>query len=171
MIPIDFFHLTGTFLIPYAIMTLIVGFPLVYIELLIGQKFQRGPVKAWAAISPYAGGIGIASMICCAIGSCYYAVILGYCIFYFANSFRSPLPWSQCPTIGNESNFTHAKVNPECSVSQPAVYFFYKETLDASHSIEDSGGIYWKALICLAAGWIIIYFSMMQGIKSSGKVK
>ncbi|EDV26055.1 uncharacterized protein TRIADDRAFT_37598 [Trichoplax adhaerens] len=160
----------GTFLIPYAVMTLIIGFPLTYIELLVGQKFQKGPLLAWGAISPYARGIGIASCICCCIGASYYAAVLGYSIFYFSNSFRSPLPWSQCPIIRNESNFTHAKVDPECSIAQPAVYYFYKETLDATHSINDGGGIYWKAIICLAAGWIILYFCLMQGIKSSGKV-
>lgn len=42
----------GAFLIPYFIMVLICGVPLVYMEIAIGQCTRLGPVHAFAKICP-----------------------------------------------------------------------------------------------------------------------
>ena len=41
----------GAFLIPYLLVHLLIGKPLYYLEMCIGQFVSRGPVKAWA-LSP-----------------------------------------------------------------------------------------------------------------------
>lgn len=60
-------------------------------------------------------------------------MILGWALFYFYNSFQMPLPWSSCPLT---SNGTTVK---ECNLSSPTTYFWYRETLDISYTIEDGG--------------------------------
>jgi len=39
-----------------------------------------------------------------------------------------------------------------------------------STDISDVGNIRWHVTLCLTLGWIIVYFSILKGVKSSGKV-
>lgn len=87
-------------------MLFLVGIPLFYLELLLGQGTKKGPIKAWIALAPNLGGIGIASIAVTFYISLYYNVIMGWVIFYFVNSFHSPLPWGKCygyDVSGNET--------------------------------------------------------------------
>ena len=88
-----------TFLIPYFIMLIVEGIPLYYMELCIGQRLQKGTICVWHSISPYLDGVGIASAAICFLVCLYYNVILSWCLVYFINSFKDPLPWSRCPKI------------------------------------------------------------------------
>ena len=45
-----------------------------------------------------------------------------------------------------------------------------KEVLNESDGIENMGAIQWKLALCLLAAWITIFFCLIKGIKSSGKV-
>ncbi len=84
------------FIIPYLIMLFIVGIPMFYMESILGQSLQRGPIKAWYKICPNLWGIGLAGVIVTTIIRVYYNVIIGWVILYFFHSFQHPLPWSQC---------------------------------------------------------------------------
>ena len=44
-------------------MLFIVGYPLYYLELAVGQKIRKGSIGVWLHINPYLGGIGFASNI------------------------------------------------------------------------------------------------------------
>lgn len=37
--------------------------------------------------------------------------------------------------------------------------------------MDDNGGFKWWIVICLMVAWIIVFFIVMKGIQSSGKVK
>jgi solute carrier family 6 (neurotransmitter transporter, amino acid/orphan) member 15/16/17/18/20 len=76
-----------------------------------------------------------------------------------------PLPWSECPLTLNGT-----KVD-ECAKSSETEYFWYRETLDAAVSIDDNGGFKWWIVICLMVAWTIVFFIVMKGIQSSGKVR
>ena len=47
----------GAFLIPYIIMLFLVGMPLFFMELALGQYVSLGPVTSWAAICPLGKGM------------------------------------------------------------------------------------------------------------------
>jgi solute carrier family 6 amino acid/orphan transporter-like 15/16/17/18/20 len=49
---------TGSFLVPYLVMLIVEGMPLLYLELAVGQCMRQGSIGAWRAISPYLGGVG-----------------------------------------------------------------------------------------------------------------
>lgn len=51
--------LTGSFLVPYLIMLIVEGMPLLYLELAVGQRMRQGSIGAWRTISPYLGGVGM----------------------------------------------------------------------------------------------------------------
>lgn len=59
---------------------------------------------------------------------------------------------------------------PECQKSSTVDYFFYRETLDSTASIDDSGGIHWPIVLCLLAAWTAIMMCYIRGIGTSGKV-
>lgn len=48
----------GSFLVPYIIMLVVEGMPLLYLELAVGQRMRQGSIGAWRTISPYLGGVG-----------------------------------------------------------------------------------------------------------------
>ncbi len=54
---------TGAFLIPYFIVLILIGYPLLLMETALGQKYQSGAVAMWGQVSPYASGIGLCSLI------------------------------------------------------------------------------------------------------------
>ncbi|XP_078273488.1 sodium-dependent neutral amino acid transporter B(0)AT2 [Rhinoraja longicauda] len=157
----------GAYLVPYLILLLIIGIPLFFLELAVGQRIRRGSIGVWNYISPKLGGIGFSSCIVCFFVALYYNVIIGWSLFYLSKSFQHPLPWDQCPL---EKNGTQTFVVPECEKSSATTYFWYREALDISDSISESGGLNWKMTICLFIAWFMVCLAMIKGIQSSGKV-
>ena len=70
------------------------GLPIVFLELAIGQRLRKGAIGVWAQISPYLGGIGIASTVVSFNVALYYNTIIAWCLYYlFQVPFWFPL-WS-----------------------------------------------------------------------------
>ncbi|XP_034256298.1 sodium-dependent neutral amino acid transporter B(0)AT3 isoform X2 [Thrips palmi] len=156
-------HGGGAFLLPFAVMLVLEGIPLFLIELGIGQKMRLGSMGVWNTIHPWLGGIGLASCVVTFFVALYYNVIITWVFFYLFNSLRSPLPWATCPQVNGTAV-------PECLGSSETAYFWYRTTLDASTSMEDSGGLKWWVVLCLLLAWVVVFFITMKGIQSSGKV-
>jgi len=157
----------GAFIIPFLVMMVLEGMPLLLLELGIGQKMRTGSFGVWNRVHPLLGGIGLGSTVVAMIVGCYYNVIIAWCLFYLYNSLSTTLPWAECPTeiIGNISMPV-----AECAKSSETSYFWYREALDISESIADFDGIRGPMLLCLALAWILVYLIIMKGIKSSGYV-
>ncbi|KAK3790415.1 hypothetical protein RRG08_015885 [Elysia crispata] len=160
-------HGRGAFLIPYLIMLIIEGMPLLYLELAIGQRMRKSCVAVWNQLNPFLGGLGMASVFCTFIISIYFNFVTTWIYFYIFHSFQSSLPWSTCPTsITNNQTV----VEPECEISGAASYFWYRKTLNISPGIDDPGGMRLKLLACHLGSWAVLYLCVSKGIKSSGKV-
>ncbi|XP_041665222.1 sodium-dependent neutral amino acid transporter B(0)AT1-like [Cheilinus undulatus] len=157
-------HGGGAFLIPYLILLVLEGMPLLLLEFAIGQRLRKGSVGVWRAIHPNLTGIGIASMLVSLLIGLYYNTLIAWILWYLFNSFQNPLPWSQCPLNENGTGFV-----PECQRSSTMDYYFYRVTLNTSTSIADSGGIQWPMVVCLLAAWTVICICYIRGISTSGK--
>lgn len=157
-------HGGGGFLIPYLLMMFLEGMPLFYLELAIGQKMRKGSIGAWTTISPYLGGVGLASMVASMYLCLYFNVINSWSFFYLFQSFQTVLPWSSCPVSDNGSQPL------ECSMSSPTEYFFYREALNISPTIEYNGGVHTGQALCLLLAWLLTYLLIVKGVKSTGKV-
>lgn len=102
-------------MIPYFVMLCIEGIPIFYLELAIGQRLRKGAIGVWNQVSPYLAGIGISSAVVSFNVALYYNTIIAWCLFYFAQSFQSELPWSECPNVYfNNGSYVP---EPECTVS------------------------------------------------------
>ncbi|XP_074489808.1 sodium-dependent neutral amino acid transporter B(0)AT2 [Sebastes fasciatus] len=157
----------GAYLVPYLILLILIGIPLFFLELAVGQRIRRGSIGVWNYISPRLGGIGFASCVVCFFVALYYNVIISWSLFYFSQSFQQPLPWHECPLVKSK-NTTY--VVPECEKSSATTYYWYREALNISDSISEGGGLNWKMTLCLLAAWSIVCLAMIKGIQSSGKV-
>ncbi|XP_068431320.1 sodium-dependent neutral amino acid transporter B(0)AT1-like [Clinocottus analis] len=158
-------HGGGAFLIPYLILLVLEGMPLLLLEFAIGQRLRKGSIGVWRAINPYLTGVGIASMLISLLVGLYYNTLIAWILWYLFNSFRYPLPWTQCPLNDNGTGFI-----PECQRSSTVDYYFYRVTLNSSTSIADSGGIHWPIVLCLLAAWTVLAICCIRGIGTSGKV-
>lgn len=48
---------------PYFILLVLIGIPLFFLELAVGQRIRRGSIGVWNYVSPRLGGIGFASCV------------------------------------------------------------------------------------------------------------
>ncbi|XP_008058899.1 sodium-dependent neutral amino acid transporter B(0)AT1 [Carlito syrichta] len=158
-------HGGGAFMIPFLILLVLEGIPLLHLEFAIGQRLRSGSVGVWSAIHPALKGIGVASMFVSFVVGLYYNTIIAWVMWYFFNSFQEPLPWSQCPLSENQTGLVD-----ECARSSSVDYFWYRETLNISTSISDSGSIQWWLLLCLTCAWSVLYVCTIRGIETTGKV-
>jgi solute carrier family 6 amino acid transporter-like protein 5/7/9/14 len=53
----------GAFLIPYIVVLILIGRPLYYLEMALGQFISGGPVKVWA-LSPALKGTSVCPCVC-----------------------------------------------------------------------------------------------------------
>ncbi|GFY75285.1 sodium-dependent nutrient amino acid transporter 1 [Trichonephila inaurata madagascariensis] len=152
----------GAFLIPYLLLLFIIGRPLYYLELIMGQFSSQGPIKIWRMV-PAFKGIGYAQVISTAYVLIFYNYLMALSIFYIFASMQSCLPWTEChfPNGTFNENGTTADGNP------PSEYFWMKEVLQTSDDAEFLS-ISWKLVLCLLLTWIIVYASVIRGTSSLG---
>lgn len=55
--------LAGAYLVPYLVLLIIIGIPLFFLELAVGQRIRRGSIGVWHYVCPRLGGIGFSSCI------------------------------------------------------------------------------------------------------------
>uniref|UniRef100_A0A4W3JZ37 Transporter n=1 Tax=Callorhinchus milii TaxID=7868 RepID=A0A4W3JZ37_CALMI len=157
-------HGGGAFMIPFLILLVLEGVPLLHIEFAIGQRLRKGSVGVWSTVHPYLKGVGIASMMISFLVGLYYNAIIALVMWYFFNSFQEPLPWSSCPLNENHTGYVD-----ECARSTSVDYFWYRETLNISNGIDKSGTIQWWLLLCLICAWSVLYVCTIRGIETTGK--
>jgi neurotransmitter:Na+ symporter, NSS family len=136
----------GAFLLPYAIMLLVVGIPLLIMEFAIGQRMQSGSVESFRKIRHKLSGIGMGAVLCGFAVVSYYVAIMAWSLLYVFHSF----------TIGQWSADTKG--------------FFFDRVLHVSAGVNEIGHISVPIIFALVVCWALIYFSIWKGVKSVGKV-
>uniref|UniRef100_A0A8C9SP83 Transporter n=1 Tax=Scleropages formosus TaxID=113540 RepID=A0A8C9SP83_SCLFO len=159
----------GAFLVPYLLMLVLLGIPLLYVELSVGQYVRRGPVHAMAKVCPLLKGVGLATVAISFIMCTYYNVIITWALYYLFSSFQSPLPWENCNNTWNRPNCTSSTTNSSFSSTASQQFFNYK-VLERTAGVGDPGTIRWELILLLLVAWILVYLSIFKGVKSTGKV-
>uniref|UniRef100_A0A4W2GP95 Transporter n=1 Tax=Bos indicus x Bos taurus TaxID=30522 RepID=A0A4W2GP95_BOBOX len=156
----------GSFLVPYIIMLVVEGMPLLYLELAVGQRMRQGSIGAWRTVSPYLSGVGVASVVVSFFLCMYYNVVNAWAFWYLFHSFQDPLPWSVCPLNGNRTGYIE-----ECEKASSTQYFWYRKTLNISPSIQESGAVQWEPALCLILAWLVVYLCILRGTESTGRME
>nr|XP_016945681.1 sodium-dependent nutrient amino acid transporter 1 isoform X2 [Drosophila suzukii] len=178
----------GAFLIPYLIVLFLIGKPIYYLEMVIGQFSSRGSVKVFD-LCPAMKGVGAGQAFQVFMLNTYYAALVAIIGRYFIESFGDPLPWATCraewgslcinsaPDASNWSlvesdqrtqNNTMKSQNDRVITSSE--WYFVKEVLHEKPNIEDGIGLpNWELVLGLFVAWACVFFIIRRGVKSSGK--
>lgn len=98
----------GSFLIPYTIMLMLVGLPVFFMELALGQFTTLGPTLVFGRMAPLFKGLGFAMIVASTYLSMYYNMIIAWSIFYMFDGFRAVLPWTNCKQVASRLGKTLA---------------------------------------------------------------
>ncbi|XP_067649010.1 sodium- and chloride-dependent glycine transporter 2-like [Haliotis asinina] len=189
----------GAFLIPYAIFTFLGAIPCVFLEMVIGQLSQSGPINVWNLCPSFKGiGFGIATVMWLYVT--YYMAIFAWFMYYFYHSFIGKLPWASCDnswntpacirnnnssilnsTSANGTNITAGAINATTTdnvtnVTVPVTgmtageEFWKFQALQMTEGLEHLGGIRWPLVGLMALTGVIMFLVTFQGIRVSGKV-
>ncbi|XP_013416294.1 sodium- and chloride-dependent neutral and basic amino acid transporter B(0+)-like, partial [Lingula anatina] len=94
----------AVFFIPYCIMLFLVGMPIFFLELSLGQFTSSGPLTCWK-FAPMFTGLGVGMVIVSALVAIYYNMIIAWSLYYlFASIISIPtgtLPWAGAGGCGN----------------------------------------------------------------------
>ncbi|ELU05176.1 hypothetical protein CAPTEDRAFT_140539 [Capitella teleta] len=190
----------GAFLIPFLCMLLLVGFPLMFMELSFGQYASLGPIAIFERFCPLFQGIGHGMVIVSSIVALYYNMIIAWTLFYMFASWTSELPWERCHDSWSSPHCYSYKDADECMAHNNSVFFnktcydqstaiqlgihamnsslkrspaqdyFENYVLSISKGIEHMGEVRWQLALCLLGAWIIVFLCLSKGVQSSGKV-
>uniref|UniRef100_A0A2K5Y720 Transporter n=1 Tax=Mandrillus leucophaeus TaxID=9568 RepID=A0A2K5Y720_MANLE len=167
----------GAFFIPYFIFFFVCGIPVFFLEVALGQYTSQGSVTAWRKICPLFQGIGLASVVIESYLNIYYIIILAWALFYLFSSFTSELPWTTCSNVWNTEHcvdfLNHSgagTVTPSENFTSPVMEFWERRVLSITSGIHDLGALRWELALCLLLAWVICYFCIWKGVKSTGKV-
>ncbi|XP_067652529.1 sodium- and chloride-dependent glycine transporter 2-like [Haliotis asinina] len=183
----------GAFLIPFLLLLVTCGLPLLFLEISIGQFAARSNMQVWD-VCPMFKGIGVGQFIACMCSIIYYPTIIAWSIYYLAMSCASVLPWSTCTndwntescleeTLGNvtisrtdgETSNTNSIVNATIGAHFTFVHtdveeFWQYKVLGVSEGVQDSGQVQWHLALSLVVLWLLVFASLIKGVKSAGKV-
>uniref|UniRef100_A0A8D1R1N5 Transporter n=1 Tax=Sus scrofa TaxID=9823 RepID=A0A8D1R1N5_PIG len=166
----------GAFFIPYLIFLFTCGIPVFLLETALGQYTSQGGITAWRKICPLFEGIGYASQMIVVLLNVYYIVVLAWALFYLFSSFTVDLPWGSCRHHWNtehcvEFQRTNGSLNVTSeNATSPVIEFWERRVLKISDGIQHLGALRWELALCLLLAWVICYFCIWKGVKSTGKV-
>uniref|UniRef100_A0A8C5AYQ3 Transporter n=1 Tax=Gadus morhua TaxID=8049 RepID=A0A8C5AYQ3_GADMO len=167
----------GVFFIPYVVFLFACGIPLFLLETTLGQYTAQGSITCWRKICPLFEGIGYGSQVVVLYSSTYYIIILAWAFFYLFSSFSSELPWASCSNTWNTATClplnngnSHMNWSTAENASSPVKEFWERRVLNVTGSPNEMGSIRWELALCLLLSWIVCYFCIWKGVKSTGKV-
>uniref|UniRef100_A0A3Q2QL09 Transporter n=1 Tax=Fundulus heteroclitus TaxID=8078 RepID=A0A3Q2QL09_FUNHE len=169
----------GAFLIPYFIFLFGGGLPVFFLEVALGQFTSEGGITCWEKLCPIFTGIGYASIVIVSLLNIYYIVILAWGLYYLFQCFQPELPWAKCNQPWNTDQCiedTHRKNKSiflaanASNFTSPVTEFWEHNVLGISSGIEDIGPVKWDLALCLLLVWVICFFCIWKGVKSTGKV-
>ncbi|PAV73620.1 hypothetical protein WR25_00597 [Diploscapter pachys] len=166
----------GAFLVPYFIMLLVGGLPIFYMELALGQYHRSGCISIWRKICPMFKGIGYGICFICTFIACFYNAIIAHAFYFAYASIGFEVPWSKCGNPWNtelcsdDLNVTMSKSGAKLATPSEEYYLYEVLNVQNSTGFHDLGGVKTSMTVCLALVFVMVYFALWEGPKSSGKM-
>ncbi|EDW80128.2 uncharacterized protein Dwil_GK23734 [Drosophila willistoni] len=170
----------GAFLVPYLVVLFLVGKPIYYMEMLLGQFSSRGVIGVFD-FSPLMRGVGYAQLFALGVLATYYASVMALTLRYFFDSFAIELPWSYCRPewlsegCVNASSSVDAlsdlaKQPSNITLTTSTKFYLERVVLNETKSLDNGIGYPNANLaLMLAISWLTVTLIIIRGVKSSGK--
>ena len=129
----------GTFLVPYCIMLFMVGLPMFFMELALGQYTGNSATKIYARLVPGLSGIGYGMVLIPIIINSYYTVIMGYSWFFLFSGFTNKLPWTDCSNDFNTEHCYSKMDHAGCTVNNTELVYFNKSCIEVKDFCQKFG--------------------------------
>ncbi|XP_063682588.1 sodium-dependent neutral amino acid transporter B(0)AT1-like [Bolinopsis microptera] len=159
-------HDSGIFVLLYLIMTLSVGIPLVYLELIIGVRFRVGAIKCFNAMGERATGIGVSQLVLSFLILVYQPLIMAWSLYFIFVSFGTMTtipPWSTCPVINGTMS--------TCCIQDSSTYYWFEGVLNVSTGLADPEPTHQTHLVvCYVITWFIAYLCILRGVRISAMI-
>lgn len=130
-----------------------VAIPMYMMETSYGQLIKCPLHNRFSIINPKLWGLGFCQALVDSLTVLYYVTLMPWSVSFLIDSFKNPLPWAS-----DDSNSLWNKD------------YFHKETLQVSENISEPGGIVPMMAVCLLISYVVIYFSMWKGLRSTSKI-
>ena len=140
-------HGGGTFLVVYLLAMLLMGIPLLMMEISIARKFRRGAIESMRGIGKKWEPIGWAATSNAFVIVCYYAVVFAWVIMMFLFS------WRFAGMTGDNE-------------AASGLFFELTQTTGAIEGTNIPAVV----LVCLGIAWALIFYCIRNGASSVGKV-
>jgi hypothetical protein len=158
----------AAFLVPYMLSLIMVGVPILALELMLGQRMRRGALQSFANIHPRlwgVAGIGIATAV---LSMVYYNVIMSWSWVYLYHSFRSPLPWGE--TLNSSRVFQQNEVlgHGRSRLDEQGALIYDEECFEPLSC--GVGNFHTPVFLGLLVQWTTVFFCCWKGTKLVSKV-
>lgn len=141
-------HGGGAFLLVYLIAMLVLGLPLLSMEIAIGRKMRKGAPGAFRGIGKKAEYIGWGATANAFLICCYYAAVFAWILLMFAFSYKF---------AGMTGNVDAAST-------------LWETTIQTTWGVNGLSTISTPTFLALLAAWGFIYYCIRNGAHSVGKV-
>lgn len=190
----------GAFLIPYVIMLIFLGLPLFFLELAFGQFASESPITIWKISPLFQGIGYAMFLMSTLVGVYYNMILawalfyLGSsmtsvlpwssCDNWWNTAACQKYDTKNCTAqngimSGNGTcilrqvvaNETWLNLSTNAAKAKMASdEYFHNYVLELSEGLHDLGGLRWELAGCLFACWAFVFFCLLRGVKSMGKV-
>lgn len=147
----------GAFFIPYIMALVLIGIPMMFLEIALGQFYQTGDIGSFTSFHKRLSGVGVSSISCAFILVTYYSVLITWVINAFFDSWSDSAPWNdENVNAEDATGYFFAEVVGMSTLKDEAPY-------DATRMVGANVG--YSALI-----WFIVWACIAFGIKLTGRI-
>ena len=140
-------HGGGTFLLVYLLAMLVMGIPLLMMEIAVARKLRKGAVESLRGFGKHAEPIGWAATTNAFVIVCYYSVVFAWVILMFIFS------WKFAGMTGDNT-------------AASGLFFDLTQTTGLVQGMKIPPIV----LVCLLVAWGLIFYCIRNGANSVGKV-
>jgi SNF family Na+-dependent transporter len=144
----------AAFLIPYGMALFLIGIPILFLEIGLGQFHQTGDVGVFGSFNTRLRGIGLCSIVAGYVLVTYYSMLIAWCMNAFVDTWSDSAPWLDESLDDGAANS----------------YFFNRIV-----GMENLSGDHASTLIPANVGysfltWFIVFVSIGFGSKWTGRI-
>lgn len=161
-----FSHGGAAFLVPYVFAVLLLGIPILGMELMLGQVLQRGVCDCLAMLHARAWGIGVAATLGSFLLASYYSAIMAWVWCFLFASMNEVMPWSD----GRAAGYFYGDI-----LGQRGGDWGAGGDGDGGASADERlpladglGPCKWWLVLGLLLNWVVCYACVYNGAKSAG---